>query len=221
LTRQYFHSFLQHYFLYLLICDFGERQGTIYRTHSVGVFSLFVPYYWYHMGFTVYTDEFPPHGEVGAIRESGATSAGVCWSSTYYIYNSENMLTSSWGQASLSYDPLQRLFQVSGATTTRLLYDNATLIAEYDSGNSLLRRYVHGPGVDEPLVCGNGDMFFFTKKNVPPVPAAAPAGVRRRRSLRATRLICGFASNPRAATRRTAPRADCAAPCSGRPCSSP
>lgn len=66
--------------------------------------------------------------------------------STYYVYNSENMLTSSWGQATLSYDPLQRLFQVSGASTTRMLYDGATLIAEYDSGNSLQRRYVHGPG---------------------------------------------------------------------------
>jgi RHS repeat-associated protein len=86
-------------------------------------------------------------------------------SSTYYIYNSENMLTSSWGQASLSYDALQRLFQVSGATTTRLLYDNATLIAEYDSGNSLLRRYVHGPGTDEPLVwyegTGTSDRRFY------------------------------------------------------------
>jgi RHS repeat-associated protein len=86
-------------------------------------------------------------------------------SSTYYIYNSENMLTSSWNQATLSYDPLQRLFQVSGATTTRMLYDNATLIAEYDSGNSLLRRYVHGPGVDEPLVwyegTGTSDRRFY------------------------------------------------------------
>jgi RHS repeat-associated protein len=86
-------------------------------------------------------------------------------SSTYYIYNSENMLTSSWGQASLGYDPLQRLYQVSGATTTRMLYDDATLIAEYDSGNALQRRYVHGPGVDEPLVwyegTGTSDRRFY------------------------------------------------------------
>jgi len=66
------------------------------------------------------------------------------------------MLTSSWNQATLSYDPLNRLFQVSGATTVRMLYDNATLIAEYDNANSLLRRYVHGPGVDEPLVWYEG-----------------------------------------------------------------
>jgi RHS repeat-associated protein len=66
------------------------------------------------------------------------------------------MLTSAWNQASLNYDPLQRLFQISGATVVRQLYDGATLIAEYDSGNSLLRRFVHGPGVDEPLVAYEG-----------------------------------------------------------------
>jgi RHS repeat-associated protein len=86
-------------------------------------------------------------------------------SSTYYIYSAENMLTSSWGQASLSYDPLHRLFQVSGASATRLLYDGATLIAEYDSGNSLQRRYVHGPGIDELLVrydsTGTSDRRFY------------------------------------------------------------
>jgi hypothetical protein len=30
------------------------------------------------------------------------------------------------------------------------------LIAEYNSANSLLRRYVHGPGSDEPLVWYEG-----------------------------------------------------------------
>jgi RHS repeat-associated protein len=75
------------------------------------------------------------------------------------------MLTSSWGQATLSYDPLQRLFQVSGASTTRMLYDGESLIAEYDGSNSLQRRYVHGPGVDEPLVwyqgTGTSDRRFY------------------------------------------------------------
>jgi RHS repeat-associated protein len=90
----------------------------------------------------------PTYDARGNVETAGA--------STYYIYNSENMLTSSWNQASLNYDPLLRLFQVSGATATRMLYDGDTLIAEYDTGNSLLRRYVHGPGVDEPLVAYEG-----------------------------------------------------------------
>ncbi|OYU15788.1 MAG: hypothetical protein CFE37_04455 [Alphaproteobacteria bacterium PA4] len=43
----------------------------------------------------------------------------------------------------------------SGATT-RFLYDGDALVAEYDGNGALLRRYVHGPGVDEPLVWYEG-----------------------------------------------------------------
>jgi RHS repeat-associated protein len=40
--------------------------------------------------------------------------------------------------------------------TTNLLYDSQDLLAEYDGSGTLLRRYVHGPGVDEPLVWYEG-----------------------------------------------------------------
>ena len=40
--------------------------------------------------------------------------------------------------------------------TTNLTYDGVDLVAEYNSGGTLLRRYVHGPGVDEPLVWYEG-----------------------------------------------------------------
>ncbi len=48
----------------------------------------------------------------------------------------------------LTYDPLGRMFSASSpsAGTTRFHYDGDDLVAEYDSNNSLLRRYVHGPG---------------------------------------------------------------------------
>jgi RHS repeat-associated protein len=60
--------------------------------------------------------------------------------------------------ASLVYDPMGRLFETSGgsAGTTRFLYDGDALVAEYDASGNLLRRYVHGPGVDEPLVWYEG-----------------------------------------------------------------
>jgi hypothetical protein len=46
---------------------------------------------------------------------------------------------------------------VSGAAgTTRFMYDGDRLIAEYNGAGTLLRRYVHGPGVDEPLVWYEG-----------------------------------------------------------------
>jgi RHS repeat-associated protein len=75
---------------------------------------------------------------------------------TEYGYNSENQLTSGAG-ATLSYDPAYRLYQVSGpASTTRFHYDGTDMIGEYSSANVLQRRYVHGPGTDEPLVWYEG-----------------------------------------------------------------
>lgn len=60
--------------------------------------------------------------------------------------------------ASLSYDPLGRLYETSvGATAiTRFLYDGDELVAEYDSADTVLRRYVHGTTSDDPLVWYEG-----------------------------------------------------------------
>ncbi len=82
-----------------------------------------------------------------------------------YGYSLENMLVSAPGGVTLAYDPALRLYQVAGATTTRLLYDGPDMIAEYDGSNALQRRYVHGPGADEPIVwyegTGTGDRRFL------------------------------------------------------------
>ncbi|HEY9090201.1 hypothetical protein [Parasphingorhabdus sp.] len=55
--------------------------------------------------------------------------------------------------------PLGRLLQTSGgaAGITKFLYDGDELVAEYASnGSTVLRRYVHGAGVDDPLVWYDG-----------------------------------------------------------------
>lgn len=80
--------------------------------------------------------------------------------SSTYAYTSENLLSELTGGATLSYDPLGRLMQTtgtgSGGVTTKFAYDGDSLIAEYDGANALLRRYVHGPGADAPLVWYEG-----------------------------------------------------------------
>ena len=68
-----------------------------------------------------------------------------------YSYDDSNRMKSA-GSTSLSYDPSSRLYQVG---STSYLYDGSDLIAEY-SGSTVLRRYVHGLGVDEPLVQYDG-----------------------------------------------------------------
>src|SRR5690606_19217470 len=56
-----------------------------------------------------------------------------------------------------AYDGEGRLRQTAIAgVTSNLLYDGQDLLAEYDGSGNLLRRYVHGPGVDEPLVWYEG-----------------------------------------------------------------
>ena len=70
-----------------------------------------------------------------------------------YTYDSSNMLTSSSNGAALTYDPTGRLLSIAqGGVTTKFLYDGTRLIAEYNGSNTLLRRYIHGDGVDDPIV---------------------------------------------------------------------
>jgi RHS repeat-associated protein len=75
--------------------------------------------------------------------------------SNAYVYDAENRLVSATGAhtATLSYDPLGRLWQVASPSgTTRFLYDGDRLVLEYDAAGTVLRAYDHGTGPDEPLV---------------------------------------------------------------------
>lgn len=76
--------------------------------------------------------------------------------SSTYTYDADNRLrtaNASGIAAILNWDAARRLRQtVIGGTTTNLLYDGERLVAEYDAAGNLLRRYVHGSGIDEPLV---------------------------------------------------------------------
>jgi RHS repeat-associated protein len=60
--------------------------------------------------------------------------------------------------ARLVYDPLGRLVETSGgkAGVTRFHYDGDKLVAEYDGAGTLLKRYIHGPGTDDPVAVYEG-----------------------------------------------------------------
>ncbi|MFN3945461.1 MAG: RHS repeat domain-containing protein [Allosphingosinicella sp.] len=87
------------------------------------------------------------------------TSAGPA----SYIYTATNQLTMSPGRIAMLYDPVGRLRATLSYVTgqeSSYYYDGPNLILEY-GGPFIARRYVHGPGVDEPLVwyegAGTGD----------------------------------------------------------------
>ena len=93
------------------------------------------------------------YDDSGNLTSSGADT---------YVYDSLNRLTSAvvGGAANfvLRYDGRGRLQRTSGggSVTTYYLYDGDQLIGEYNSAGTLLRRFVHGAGVDDPLVWYEG-----------------------------------------------------------------
>ncbi|WP_176943703.1 RHS repeat-associated core domain-containing protein [Sphingomonas sp. YR710] len=78
------------------------------------------------------------------------TNAG----SKTYSYSADNELTGVDGDR-FDYDANDRL-AYSTNTHTRFDYDGDMLVGEYDDSGNLLRRYVHGPATDEPLVWYEG-----------------------------------------------------------------
>lgn len=82
------------------------------------------------------------------------TSAGT----PVYTFDAENQLTTSSTGGNYGFDPLGRLFNEaipSGNLTFQ--YDGSALVTESNATNgSVQRRYVHGPGDDEPLLWYEG-----------------------------------------------------------------
>jgi YD repeat-containing protein len=77
-----------------------------------------------------------------------------------YYYDCKNRLTDVNDQndtavASYSYDYLGRRMSktVYGSpdVTTKYCYDGDQVIAEYDGNDNLLRKFIYGPGIDEPI----------------------------------------------------------------------
>ncbi|MBC9033005.1 RHS repeat-associated core domain-containing protein [Sphingomonas sp. JC676] len=90
----------------------------------------------------------------GNLTSSGASS---------YIYTSENRMTNGAGNL-LAYDPLGRLLQVYSTSGVDTRFDPVgdKIVTEISAPTgTILRRYVYGPGTDEPVVwyegAGTGD----------------------------------------------------------------
>ena len=84
----------------------------------------------------------------GNLTSSGATA---------YSYTSENRMAGA-GSAQMLYDALGRLANINNAgPQSNFDYAGSQLILERDAGlYAVLRRYVYGPGEDEPLVWYEG-----------------------------------------------------------------
>ncbi len=96
---------------------------------------------------------------------NGNQTNDAVWS---YSYDRENRLVSATSASlavNYSYDSLGRLIErrTSGATTTtnRLYYAGWQLVAEYNGADTLQRKYVYGPGIDEPIRMTTGSTNYY------------------------------------------------------------
>jgi YD repeat-containing protein len=85
---------------------------------------------------------------------------------TTYTYNSDNQLVridlSGGGFAEYVYDALGRRIEKNvNGTITRYVYDGEDILFEYDGLNTIIARYTHGPGVDEPLIMERGGASYY------------------------------------------------------------
>jgi RHS repeat-associated protein len=98
------------------------------------------------------SDKVAPHGRSARVSDSCACRGRI-------IVGLRRSASLSFGESVRRIGvepPLGRLRQTTaGATTTDFLYEGDRLIGEYN-GATVLRRYAHGPGIDEPIVWYEG-----------------------------------------------------------------
>ena len=76
---------------------------------------------------------------------------------TTYQYNAKNCLIGinkpDGAVITYRYDPFGRRIEKNvNGTITRYFYDGQNILYELDGSNTILARYTHGPGIDEPLI---------------------------------------------------------------------
>ena len=122
------------------------------------------------------------------IGKEERNGSGRAQTVTSYSYDYENRLTGveiEQGQhrtiVTFSYDPFgRRLSKVvereangngqnghgcddrrPAPRVTRYLYDNEDIVLEYDDRGEILARYLHGPGIDEPLAMKRKNTLYY------------------------------------------------------------
>ena len=78
-----------------------------------------------------------------------------------YAYDPENRLLQA-NDVQFAYDGFgRRTVKESGGAKTLYVYDGDQVIAEYNQSGSLLRKFVYGTGIDEPLVMETAGKRYF------------------------------------------------------------
>jgi len=87
------------------------------------------------------------------MKDSSGSSGSDCIWVDYIRWSGTMPSGGSWDTIAYTYDPAGRRIEkkVDGTTQVKYVYDGDHILAEYNNAGTLLRKYVHGPCVDEPI----------------------------------------------------------------------
>lgn len=109
-----------------------------------------------------FTYQYDNNGNM--IQRTAKIGGGV----TQYEYDAENKLVrvvSPTNTANYRYDGLGRRVEkevIAGNTAvTKYVYDNEDILLELNGSNTIVARYTHGPGIDEPLITEKNNQSFY------------------------------------------------------------
>jgi RHS repeat-associated protein len=118
-----------------------------------------------------------------AYDANGSLTGDGTWTFAYDAHNVLRTAMKAGTSATYEYDPLgRRQAKTVNAVLTTFLSDGDEEIAEYDGANTLLRRYVPGPGTDMPIAMvtpsggANTRRYFHTNRQGSVVAMSADSG---------------------------------------------
>ena len=115
--------------------------------------------------------------QIGAGTPLYNNNGNIAYFGLNWTYDCENRLTSMWHGGltyiTYGYDLLGRRnyrYYLYGMDIRRYVYDGDHIIAEYNSNGSLTKKYIYGPGIDNPVaminVGGGSETWFYYYKDV-------------------------------------------------------
>ena len=127
----------------------------------------------FYPGYEIPTASDPDYDYHKDANNNFWTPVTVKWGTSSYDYDYENRLTrvkrtfnNSSTVVDYDYDVfgrrIGRTVTVDGSVTVNMeyLYDNEDIVAVYENG-SLVKEFIHGPGIDEPLAIKSGGSWNY------------------------------------------------------------
>ena len=164
------HSYTYDKIYRLTVADYPGSAVTDYYYNPVGSRRRVVA----NSVTTDYTsNNLNEYAAVGGVNYSYDDNGNLTYDGTYtYVYDCENRLTEvKQGQttvATYGYDYLGRRTEktVYGSpnVVTKYCYDGDNLIGEYDNSGNLLRKYIYGDTIDEPIcmITSQGTFYYHS-----------------------------------------------------------